>query len=904
MEARTTSARYRWLFLLAALVLMLIAGAGAAALRPDVTPPPTTVAGCREPLQTTTPVLSWRFRPDPNNVGLDAGWYETEFDDRGWARSAPGQAWEEDGFTGYDGFAWYRATFTVPGSWPTAYLSTVGVDDHARLWVNGRERTLKTITDLPVGQEVQITYRVEDVEGFGGIKKAVRVGRTIQAALPADDYVRYLARPYPEWQLPAWVDGAYNAWTFTSAPGMSEEALMTAAADVAPWAEAPLVSLWLQDDQGVVHPPQAATFSLLDGFLPIPRARWQTAGLTFTSTLYPRADGQGSYWQTTVQNPAGESQEATLLLITRPLAVAADWRNIYMTEFDLEGRLSLNGQPFLATAPRAASRRSSTLAAVQDAVAQGTLPAGAEPDACSPDGNGAVLMTYPLSLRAGQSYTFTVAFPTEPGLPVPSLAESGEQIARARQMWQDEVADPILDVPDASVMDAYRASTGYLQIALDPNGPHPGPLAHDALWTRDAAYIGATLLRLGESEIVADYISSLLAYQRADGYVPAVIESGKGPRADAEWDAQGQLIYLIGEYYRYSGDEAQVRAWYPSVVAAAGFIRDLRRQTAADPPETRGILPPSRSAEDLGPAEWHHYWDDFWAVAGLTYGAHLATALGHPADAAWMEGEADALTAALRSSIEAVMGPEPAYIPNGPEDTAGSAMARGSTNALYPVEVFSRTDPLIIRSFNSYHEKWIAPNNGGYVHIYGQLWPYGGLGLARDYVRLGRQDVVHQILGWTLSHQTLDGTFAWAEQVNPDTGGISGGDMPHAWAASSLITLVREMLLIHDWQGLELFAGVPGSWLETGERVALRAAPTPFGPVTATLEGNLSQFTPTWRGEVTLTVAPTAAPPAGYRWRLPQQPDRLDGDGNISIDDQGWLRIPPQGGQVVLAFGE
>ena len=267
-----------------------------------------------------------------------------------------------------------------------------------------------------------------------------------------------------------------------------------------------------------------------------------------------------------------------------------------------------------------------------------------------------------------------------------------------------------------------------------------------------------------------------------------------------------------------------------------------------------------------------------------------------------MAAEADALRAALRTSIRAVMGPDPAYIPNGPEDLDSSAMARGSTNALYPVEVFSPADPLIARSFATYYEKWIAPQDGGYTHLYGQLWPYGGLGLARAYLRLGHQDIVHEILGWTVQNQTLPGTFAWAEQVNPSTGGISGGDMPHAWAASSFVTLLGEMLLLHDWNGLELFAGVPGSWLLGEKTVALRDAPTPFGPVTATLQGNLSQFTPAWIGEVILTVQPTAAPPAGYRWRLPHLPSRIEGDNTITFDESGWLYISPAGGQAVLHF--
>ncbi|MCP4426740.1 MAG: hypothetical protein GY803_19790, partial [Chloroflexi bacterium] len=284
------------------------------------------------------------------------------------------------------------------------------------------------------------------------------------------------------------------------------------------------------------------------------------------------------------------------------------------------------------------------------------------------------------------------------------------------------------------------------------------------------------------------YLPSLTAHQREDGYVPAVIDAD-GPWDKEEWDAQGQLIFLIAELYRYEREKTQLEIWYPNARRAAEFLVALRQRTAAAPPTSRDILPPSESAEDLGPGDQHHYWDDFWGVIGLENGAYLARELGHAEDAAWMQAESDALRASLRSSIEAVMGPDAAYIPNGPEDTTSSAMARGSANSLYPEEVFSRDDPLIIRSFDEYYARWMAPQGGGYQHIHGHWWPYGGMGLARDYVRLGRHDILHQILGWSLTHQTLPGTFAWAEQVDPGTGGFSGGDMPHAWAAASYITL-------------------------------------------------------------------------------------------------------------------
>jgi hypothetical protein len=312
------------------------------------------------------------------------------------------------------------------------------------------------------------------------------------------------------------------------------------------------------------------------------------------------------------------------------------------------------------------------------------------------------------------------------------------------------------------------------------------------------------------------------------------------------------------------------------------------------------LLPPSKSAEDIGPSDWHHYWDDFWAVAGLEEAAHAARELGETEDAAWMQAEADALREAILASVEAVMGPEPAYIPGAVEGVEGSAMARGTVPALWPVEVLPREMPLLTRSFDYYHQLWIAPQEGAFRHHGGQFWPYGGLELAHAYLRLGRMDVLHQILGWTLAHQTLPGTFAWAEQVSPTNGGLSGGDMPHAWAAASYATLVREMLISERDDALELFNGVPDWWLGAGQVIVLENAPTHFGEVNLRTESTVQQADATWNGTLTLTLS-GAAPPEGFRWRLPHRPAAADGPPGTAIDGD-WLVVPSKGGTVRLTF--
>ncbi|MCP4424175.1 MAG: hypothetical protein GY803_06770, partial [Chloroflexi bacterium] len=220
----------------------------------SVPPPAIFQTDCALPLETIQPAASWRFQSDPDNLGLDEGWFVADFDDAQWEQSAPGIPWEQHGHDGYDGIGWYRAAYQIPADWEQAYLGTVQVDDAAQMWINGQETPFNTLIKLPEGLPadllVQISYRIDDFGGYGGIKAPVWVGRTPQAALSGGDYGRYLAASHPNWPLPGWTRGAYHAWTFTGAPAAANEALITSKAAVAPWAEAPIVEWWFLTNDG------------------------------------------------------------------------------------------------------------------------------------------------------------------------------------------------------------------------------------------------------------------------------------------------------------------------------------------------------------------------------------------------------------------------------------------------------------------------------------------------------------------------------------------------------------------------------------------------------------------------------------------------------------------------------
>jgi hypothetical protein len=77
----------------------------------------------------------WRFE-----IGDDLRWADPSMKDAGWATlRVPGQ-WEEQGFPGYDGYAWYRKTINIPADWAQKqlYLDLGAIDDVDETYVNGQ----------------------------------------------------------------------------------------------------------------------------------------------------------------------------------------------------------------------------------------------------------------------------------------------------------------------------------------------------------------------------------------------------------------------------------------------------------------------------------------------------------------------------------------------------------------------------------------------------------------------------------------------------------------------------------------------------------------------------------------------------------------------------------------------
>ena len=76
----------------------------------------------------------WKF-----SIGDNINWAKPEYDDQTWENIKVPSPWENEGFNGYDGFAWYRKHFKVSEDIKnkSIYFSLGTIDDADEVYVNG-----------------------------------------------------------------------------------------------------------------------------------------------------------------------------------------------------------------------------------------------------------------------------------------------------------------------------------------------------------------------------------------------------------------------------------------------------------------------------------------------------------------------------------------------------------------------------------------------------------------------------------------------------------------------------------------------------------------------------------------------------------------------------------------------
>jgi hypothetical protein len=870
-------------------------------------PPPHPYAG--KPVVTASsaapgyePVLAmdglaatlWRPADGPTNQQ----WLQVDFGER---RELGGLVIDWDGMNVPRAFE--VQTSEDGAGWTTAWRvsATHGVRSYVPL-PEADTRWLRLLLDTTGRDEVGI--------------REVAVQPLSFAATP-NDFIMAVAKDARRGLYPRAFLGEMTSWALIGgSPGGAWRGLLSADGAFEPtprsWSLEPYV--WL-DGRLVTWADVTTTQTLLDGHLPIPTVTWTHPRFTLEITAVSLG-AKASQIGYRLTNRTGAPITPRLFVALRPFQVNPP------TQFLNAPGGVITTSPAIGCAPFGFWDNWPPLRSVT-----WLATAAPEPDRCGvasfdggdiawylrsgllPEGTGwaatltSAALQWDHELQANESFvaTLTVPFGIGQGIlyresiksVVQEFSHHSEHLAAVAEVWRERLSRVGITVPAAGRehLDTLRANEAYMLINRDGPALQPGARSYRRSWIRDGAMMAAALLRLGHEDEVEAYARWFASHQYPDGKVPCCVDA-RGADPVPENDADGELIFLVAETARLTGDTAFAAELWPHVAAAAGHLDALRTQRRTEvyrTPDTLvffGLMPESISHEGYSAKPMHSYWDDFWALRGNADAAELAARLGKSEEAARIAASRDEFRADLVASIERAMAAHGIdYVPGCAE--LGDFDATSTTVALAPTAADAHLPrEAIERTFEKYWANFVARRDG--VQPWENYTPYE-LRTVGTFVRLGWRDRAHELLDVFLADRMPPGWRQWPEIVWHDRQTARFlGDLPHTWVGSDYARSFLDMLAFERERdgALVVAAGVPAAWLADGG-VGVRDLRTRWGRLTYTLreEG----------GAIRFSLAPgLALPPGGVVLRAPLAA------GPVTVTIDGTPATPGADGEVVV----
>lgn len=714
-----------------------------------------------------------------------------------------------------------------------------------------------------------------------------------------------IAGDFPPGSFPRGIAGEQSYWTVVGVDGDPKECLFSEDGAIeAGLGEFSIEPFLLVD--GVLHTWADATLeaSLEADFLPLPWVTWTLDDLTLRIGAFATGEPGASsvVVRYVVVNPAATARDVRLYLAVRPFQVNPPSQQLNhaggtapVREIRGSGRfLHVNGDLRVVSMVDPAGFGASPFSAgdVVEFLRKGTLPARNEVTDAFAAASGA----WEFAPAAGETSEVAIVLPLYADSPVPRGGETQRrdwverEWSRTRTGWLHRLQRVEIDVPvvGQSVVHSLRSQLAYILINRSGPAIQPGARSYRRSWIRDGALTSWALLRLGQDEVVREFLEWYAAYQYDSGKVPCVVDD-RGADPVPEHDSGGEFIFLVAQYWRYTGDRDLVERLWPQVELAAGYLDELRQERRtdeylhADRREFYGLLPPSISHEGYSSKPMHSYWDDFFALRGFQDATFLAEQFGHDAAQARFaaihrEFESDLVASIVASAARHNIDYIPGCADLGDFDPTSTtiALAPAGAAAILPADLLNTT---FERYWTFFADRRSRDDWEAYT-------PYE-IRNAGAFVRLGRSDRAHEVLTFFLDDQRPAGWNQWPEVVRRDLRQAAFlGDLPHGWVGSDYIRSVLDLFAYERGsdESLVIGAGIPEEWL-TGHGVRVRGLRTEWGPLDLTMRSD---------GDVTriLLAGSLGVPPGGFAVHIPKGSHRASVNGVAVVTIPGTpLRV-------------
>ena len=831
-----------------------------------------------------SPATSWRSASaaTPASITLDFG-REHEYGGLviDWEPGAAARAFDVQ--CSADGAAWTTLWSARQAEGERSYVYLPG---------GGRSRYLR----------VHMLERAEGAGAFGIRRLDVR---PFDFSRSLAEFFHAVAATEPRGHSPRWLHREQSYWTAVGVAGAASAAILNEEGMLEPDRGSFSLEPFLYVDGALVTWADVErTLTLAQSYLPIPSSTWRHRDLVLTTTAFAAADrtGRAARASYRVLNEGTTPKRVRLFVTLRPFQVTPPWqsfeglggpariRSLTWHDGVVVADSGVSVMPL--TPPSGFGAAAFEQGGVLRHLVRGELPPRTAVEDAFGFASGA--LAWDLEIAPGTAREVHVAVPfverpplapvTQTEIPAASIATLDD----VTRYWERTLGAVGVRLPTsaADCVDTLRTATAHILVNRDGAALQPGPRRYTRSWIRDGATMSAALLRMGCANEVRDFLDWYARYQAADGNVPCAVDR-KGADWLPEHDSHGQLLFALAEYFRLTGDRDFTARLWPAARRAVSYLERLRAKRLGpefQKPDTRarfGILPESVSHEGYLAQPVHAYWDDFWALRGLSDAADLARALGNAEDATRIEALQQALHRCLYESIETTIAARGlSYVPGSVEwadfDPTATATAITTTDAAQrlPAAALAWTFDEYLRGLRRRRSGETDWNNySAYeLRIIGAL------------LRLGRRDDAHELLAFFLGDRRPRPWNQWPEISwrDPRSPGHLG-DVPHTWIGAEFVLAVLGLFAyerpVDD--ALVLAGGISNAWLDAGE-VGIADLPTWWGPLRYTM-----QRRPDGALELELDLAAPLRRPAGgivIQPPLPRPLVSVEVDGRAHAD--------------------
>jgi hypothetical protein len=448
-----------------------------------------------------------------------------------------------------------------------------------------------------------------------------------------------------------------------------------------------------------------------------------------------------------------------------------------------------------------------------------------------------------------------------------------------------------IQVPDASLVDAYNAGFIYTQIIRDGNRLTTGENGYDGEFSHDVIGILANLFTQG------DFASAHALLNRADFVIGTQTQY-----ADGLWT----YSWPWAVYLEKTGDLSFVRAHFatagPLGAGKEPSIKATAHAIAKDRTGPGGIM------EETNDIDANGYWtiDNYEALMGLVAYRYLALKVGDKSEATWAAKQYASLLAATNKTLDAtIRSNDLSYLPCSmvepntdnrcvnAEDANWAApflfgrwawdgylfgvtpSGPGVTmiDATYDYGFGRLAGELPADTFGGYSpDFWSTAYNAGYGS-----WALAGAThrdvgiLAYEFMIANDQSGPYS---WWESSSTPNPGSPWIG-VHPSSG---NGSAPHAWGIANANKVLLDSLIAERSDGSVIVGrGVPDAWVRSGATFATTNFPT--------TDGHRMDFSVTTKGRAVVLTLGGHVKAGAVRWELPAFVNNIASTSAGTVDE-------------------